>query len=205
MSLTPLSSHEKTDGAPVVQTPQVLTPMPPSEQAADMDGKTFFTYFARLLASNPPAAADAAIMTKLASLGIVPGRDFDFEGLDPVIQDGISRSVGPAQTRIRSFSPHADADPSEYYLSRARRAAELVADVPPACRMVENRGPTDSTAEKGSPPDRLEPEDDISVENGILFKAEGHRRAEVGFDIREDIERGQEFLRDKIAGCSQRV
>jgi hypothetical protein len=197
MSLTPLSSYGKPDGAPVVQAPPVLTPMkPPSEQIADMDAKTFFTYFMRLLTSNPPAAADAAIITELLSLGIVPGPDFDFDELDPVIRDGISRSVGPAQIRIRSSSPpHVviGLDLSAYYLSRARRAVVTLAANMPADTVVETPAPTD----------QLESEDNISLENGILFKAEGRRSREPGFDIREDIERGREFLRDKIAGCSQ--
>ena len=205
MSLTPLSSYGKFDSAPVVQAPPALTPMkPPSKQVADMDGKTFFTYFMRLLASNPPAAADAAIITEILSLGIVPGPDFDFDQLDPVIRDGFSRSVGPAQIKIRSSSsPHAviDLDLSAYYLSRARRAVVTLAANMPADTVVET--PIDYSAETPGRTDRLESGDNISLDNGILFKAEGRRRSEIGFDIREDIERGQEFLRDKIAGCSQ--
>ena len=101
MSLTPLSSYGGPDGAPVVQAPPVPTPMkPPSEQVADMDAKAFFTYFADLLRSNPPPAADGDMMAKLASLGIVPGRDFAFDELDPAVRDEISRSVLPARIKI---------------------------------------------------------------------------------------------------------
>jgi hypothetical protein len=196
VSLAPLSSYGKPDGTPVVQAPPVLTPMkPPSEQIADMDGKTFFTYFIRLLASNPPAAADAAIITELLSLGIVPGPDFDCDQLDPVVKDELSRSVGPAQIKIRSSSLHAmsDPDPGAYYLSRVRGALiNLVANMP-----------ADTVAETPGPTDQLESEDTISLENGILFKPEGRGSREIGFDIREDVARGREFLRDKIAGCSQ--
>jgi hypothetical protein len=205
LSLTPLGSYGKAGDASVVQAHPVLTPMvPPSEQVADMDGKTFFTYFTRLLASNPPAASDAAIIANLASPGIVPGRAFNFDGLDPFVQDAISRSVEPAQMRIRSSLSQADPDPGAY-LSRARKAVNLAADMPAVCRTVAGPHPADSIAETAGRFNGLEPEGNISVENGILFKAEGRRRPEIGFDIREDIERGQRFLRDKVAGCSQRV
>ena len=52
-----------------------------------MDAKTFFTYFMRLFVSNPPASADAYIITDLAYLGLVPGPDFDFDALDPAVKD----------------------------------------------------------------------------------------------------------------------
>ena len=67
-----------------------------SEQITEMDAKTFFTYFADLLSSNPPSAADAAMMAKIASLGNVPGPQFDFQSLNPGVKDVLSRSVrGP--------------------------------------------------------------------------------------------------------------
>jgi len=43
----------------------------------------------------------------------------------------------------------------------------------------------------------------MSVENRILFNPESRRSNETVFDIREDIERGQEFLEDKTAGYLQ--
>ncbi len=206
MTLTPLSSYGKPDGSPVVQPPPVPAPMkPPSEQVADMDGKTFFTYFMRLFASNPPATADAPIITELLSLGIVPGPDFDYDELDPVIRDGLSRSVGPAQVRIRSSSALAVIDPdlNAYYLSRARRAvATLTAN---ADSVVHTQGPIESFAETPGPTDQLESEDNTSPDDAILFKAEGRRSSEPGFDIREDIKRGQEFLKDKSAGHTELV
>jgi DNA sulfur modification protein DndE len=75
----------------------------PPEQVAAMDAKTFFSYFANLLKSNPPAAADASMVIKLSSVGIIPGGDFDFSKLDPIMKTGLSRSVIPAKIKIRSF------------------------------------------------------------------------------------------------------
>jgi hypothetical protein len=199
ITLTPLSSYGKPDGAAVVQGPPVLMPMkPPSEQMADMDAKTFFTYFVRLLASNPPATTDADIITDIASLGIVPGPDFDFDALDPAVKDLLSRSVGPARAGIQSSVPQVTDEDFTTYLTRARRALTILAATMPADRLCRSPEAPSQSAEA---PD--EPEDTISLENGILFTTEGRKGSEPGFDIREDIARGQEFLKDKIAGCSQ--
>ena len=203
ITLTPLSSYGRAESAPVGEPP-VVTPMkPPSEQVADMDAKAFFTYFVRLLASNPPASTDADIITELVSLGIVPGPEFDYDALDPEVKDMLSRSVEPAQARIRSSAAHAtDEDLAAVRLSRVRKASVLAASIL-AGPVVETA--TDSTAEAApdqAAPDQAQPENNLSLENGIVFKAEGRRESEIAFDIREDIARAQEFLKDKVAGCS---
>ena len=114
------------------------------------------------------------------------------------MKDTLSRSVEPAQARIRSSAAHGtDEDLTTVYLSRVRKASVLAASIL-AALVVETA--TDSTAEAA--PGQAEPENNLSLENGIVFKAEGHRENEIAFDIREDIARAQEFLKDKVAGCS---
>ena len=123
--------------------PPVVTPMkPPSERVADMDAETFFTYFVRLLASNPPATTDADIMTDLVSMGVVPGPEFDFDALDPAVKDMLSQSVGPAQARIlSSAAPATDEDITTVYLSRARKAlVTLAANMPVGWLRPKPRG-----------------------------------------------------------------
>jgi hypothetical protein len=44
----------------------------------------FFTYLARLLKTNPPKPEDAAIVTRMAEIGIVPGKDFDRSKMPPL-------------------------------------------------------------------------------------------------------------------------
>ncbi|HUJ68565.1 MAG TPA: DUF1254 domain-containing protein, partial [Syntrophorhabdales bacterium] len=199
MSLTPLSSYGKPDDAAIPQRLPLLAPMKlPSEQVADMDAKTFFSHFMRLLMSNPPASADADIVTDLVSWGLVPGPGFDFNDLDPGVKDMLSLSVEPAQMKIRSSMAHATEEDLTTYLSRARKAlATFAVNIPagPVCRDEEVLVDSAKTAD--------ESEENLSLENGILFKAEGRKGTKVGFDIKEDIARGQEFLRDKIAGCSR--
>jgi hypothetical protein len=143
----------------------------------------------------PPAAGDVprdiAVIrphstAKCASLGVSQDPDSDFDKRNPAIRERIPRPISLAQVGIRSVVP----DSNSVYASRVSTALnELTA-----------KGP-----EVSDPTDQREPEDDMSVENGILFKPENQRGAATGFDIREDIERGQEFLKDKIAGHSEAV
>ena len=76
--LVPLSSYGKT-----------YTP-PPNEVDASFEMKTavrdqvdslstvaYFNYLARLMKDNPPAAADAPMVVRMAKIGLVPGKDFD--------------------------------------------------------------------------------------------------------------------------------
>ena len=198
MSLTPLSLYNGPKDAEPVEASFCATPMkPPTEQIADMDARAFFTHFTDLLASNPPAAADSAMMERLASLGIVPAPAFEFDKLDPATRDELSRSMGPAQIRVQSPSlPRAvsdarmDPDPSAYYAYRAHRAmTDLAIDVP-VSQEAETQAPG------------FESKSPLSVEDGILFNPEGHGTNGTGFDIRDDIARGQAFLKDKTAGYS---
>ncbi len=207
MSIAPLSSYEKRESGPMVLARPIPTEMkPPFEAVADMDGKTFFTCFARLLAVNPPSKADAAVMADLASMGIVPGPDFNFDGLDPMVQDRISRSISPAQMKIAAVLAHGEPDPGDLepsYLAKARRAVNIALDASSVCQTVESPAVADRLTKPSGQADRLESEADIPHESGILVRTEGRRNSAIGFDIREDIKRGQEFLRDKTSGCSQ--
>jgi hypothetical protein len=45
-------------------------------------------------------------------------------------------------------------------------------------------------------------ENSVPSESSILFKSKGKGGEEINFDIRDDIKRGQEFLKDRIAGYS---
>jgi len=47
-----------------------------------MDAVEYFSLFAELLKRNPPSTMDGPILERLASIGIVPGKDFDKRKLD---------------------------------------------------------------------------------------------------------------------------
>ena len=71
---------------------------PPAEQVAKMDARAFFTRFADLLAANPPAKEDAAMVEKMKKLGIVASEPFDPGKLDAPALEGINEA--PKSTQV---------------------------------------------------------------------------------------------------------
>ena len=101
MSAVPLSSNGKTYPPPAgVVDPKVDMKTAVRELVNNMDGASYFALFAQLLKTNPPAAADAPMIAKLAKIGIVPGRDFDASKLDASVAKGVGRAPKPAQRKI---------------------------------------------------------------------------------------------------------
>jgi hypothetical protein len=92
--LTPLSAFGKSyTPPPGVVNPAVDTKTAPVDQASKMDAATFFKALSRLMAANPPPAADAPALALLAKIGVVPGQDFDPGKLDPAVAKGLENSV----------------------------------------------------------------------------------------------------------------
>jgi hypothetical protein len=59
-----------------------------------MDTSTYFNMMARLMGDTaPPLPGDAAMVAKMARIGIVPGKPFDMTKLDPATQDAL-KNVG---------------------------------------------------------------------------------------------------------------
>src|ERR1035441_8508811 len=85
-SATPLSSY----GNPYTPRlghvdPSVHTSKTVREQVNDADAVSYFNRVAPLMKDNPPTSDDARIVKRMARLGIVPGRPFDINGLDPAV------------------------------------------------------------------------------------------------------------------------
>lgn len=82
------------------------------EQVNRMDIYAYFNYLARLLKTNSPKPEDAAVVAKLASIGLVPGRDFDtgkLGSLDKEAAEAIPRSAQEEMARQEKpsqVSPH---------------------------------------------------------------------------------------------------
>src|SRR4029077_5960145 len=73
--LTPLSAFGNPSTPPaVVVDSEIDMKTPPVNQVNRMTTETFLNRLATLMASNPPAAADAPMLAKLAKIGGVPGR-----------------------------------------------------------------------------------------------------------------------------------
>jgi hypothetical protein len=91
--LTPLLAWGK-DFTPPTDVPVekgVDTKTPPVEQVAKLNAATFYSRLNALMKDNPPAAADAAALTRFAAIGVVPGKTFDLTKLDPAVAKGIEK------------------------------------------------------------------------------------------------------------------
>lgn len=76
--LVPLSMYGKSYTPPAGKMdPSIDTKTAVREQVHKLDAVSYFTLLSSLMKDNPPAAADAPIIEKLAKIGIVPGKDFD--------------------------------------------------------------------------------------------------------------------------------
>lgn len=92
MSLVPLSAYGKDYTPPAGKVdPSIDMKTAVRDQVNALDAVEFFTLFCELLKSNPPAAADAPIVKKMADIGIVPGQDFDASKLDVVLQKHVPK------------------------------------------------------------------------------------------------------------------
>jgi hypothetical protein len=81
-SVVPLSSYGKpyTPPPPAVD-PEFDMKTGVRAQVNAIGIYTYLDYLARLLKANPPRAADADIVARMAKIGIVPGKDFDGSAL----------------------------------------------------------------------------------------------------------------------------
>ena len=132
------------------------------------------------------AVVGSPTTAKLASGTVVLSPESDLDRPDAAIGESNPRSILPHPVEPRSVEP----DPGSSYPPKIHSA--LI-------------GLTAADPEVPDRADRGESENDMSVENGILFKPENRGSNEPGFDIGEDIARGQEFLKDKTAGHSEVV
>jgi len=63
----------------------------------------YFNYLAKLMKTNPPAADDAAMVAKMATLGLVPGQDFNPSKLGALDREAIKAVPKLAQAKIIEY------------------------------------------------------------------------------------------------------
>jgi hypothetical protein len=83
VTVVPLSAYGKPYTAPagsVDSTIDMKTSV--RDQVEGMDGPSYFALLATLMKENPAAAADSAMVARMARIGLVPGKDFDASKLD---------------------------------------------------------------------------------------------------------------------------
>lgn len=80
----PLSAYGK-DYTPPPGTvdPSIDMKTPVRDQVNRMDAVEYFTLLCELMKINPPTAADAPMVAKMAAIGIVPGKSFDKSKFNP--------------------------------------------------------------------------------------------------------------------------
>ena len=85
-SATPLSSYGKRYAPPPGQVdPGIDMRRSVREQVSSLGVADYFNRLARLMKDNPPTPADRRIVKRMARLGIVPGRPFNINKLDPTV------------------------------------------------------------------------------------------------------------------------
>lgn len=104
MSAVPLSAYDKPYEAEAGKVnPAWESKVSVRENVDGMDGAAYFKLLAELMKTNPPSAADAPMVVKLATIGFVPGKDFETATLDPVVAKSIAGAPKPAQERIMGW------------------------------------------------------------------------------------------------------
>lgn len=132
-SLTPLSSYGKDYRPPQGKiNKQIDTRTPVRDQVNNLNGVEFFNRFAKLLVQNPPqSGVDDAMVTKLAKLGIVAGKEFNLGALDAQVKGAIAKAPKSGQAAIVGYKKDAGEvingwlypkDPGHYGTDYLRRA-----------------------------------------------------------------------------------
>ena len=101
ITLVPLSGFGKPyTPPPGVVDPAVDMKTPVRDQVHALNAQTFYTLFAEVLKNNPPAAADAPMVEKLAKIGLVPGQSLDWSKVNPAMQEALDEVITPTQAKI---------------------------------------------------------------------------------------------------------
>jgi hypothetical protein len=101
--LTPLSQLGHAFAPPSAAVdPNYDAKTPPIEKLKAMSSAQYFESLARLLKENPPPAADAPVIAKLARIGIVAGKPFDPSQLDPAVSKELDRAVSLALQKLQA-------------------------------------------------------------------------------------------------------
>lgn len=111
ISVVPLSAYGKNYTPPPGRVdPDIDMKTPVRDQVNGLGTADYFDLLAKLMKDNPPAAADASMVSKMAKLGIAPGKPFTFDRLDPAVQKILQDVPGLAFEKIKGHFKSADKD-----------------------------------------------------------------------------------------------
>jgi hypothetical protein len=106
--LVPLSAYGKNYTPPVGKVDASIDMKTPvRDQVNKMKAGDYFKLLASLMKDNPPTAEDAAMVAKMAKLGIVPGNDFDAGKLDPAARKALEHVPEAGVEMIAGHMKHA--------------------------------------------------------------------------------------------------
>jgi hypothetical protein len=99
--LVPVSTFGKSSTPPKGTITSVDSKTPPVDKLKAMTAATYFNTLARLMKTNPPSPADAPMLAKLATIGIVPGKAFDPSHLAPDIAAALDQGFALALSKVK--------------------------------------------------------------------------------------------------------
>jgi hypothetical protein len=86
MSLVPLSKYDTDYTAPLVKVNKEYKKIVPVENTRALSTEEYFNKLAELMVDNPPAKADAPLIKKMESIGIVAGQKFSMDDFFPELR-----------------------------------------------------------------------------------------------------------------------
>jgi len=106
-SVVPLSSYGKAYTPPAGQVdPAFDMKKAVRDQVDSLDTYAYFNYLAKLMKDNPPAAADAPMLAKMARIGLVPGQKFDSSKLGLLDEELVKAVPKFAMVKILEYFKH---------------------------------------------------------------------------------------------------
>jgi hypothetical protein len=113
ISLVPLSSYGKSYTPPASKADASIDMKTPvREQVNALDSAAYFNLLAALMKDNPPAAADAPMLAKMATLGIKPGEAFNLDAFDAEVKAAINAAPKTGFAKIMGHFKDAGKDES---------------------------------------------------------------------------------------------
>jgi hypothetical protein len=104
--IAPLSQWGKEAQKPQITfDPTIDMETPPLVQVNSMSAPTFFAYAAEVMKKNPPHITDQPLIAQMKSIGIEPGKSFDFEKLDPATQLALEKAAVDGLETINESIP----------------------------------------------------------------------------------------------------
>jgi hypothetical protein len=104
--LTPLSRWPNpAEAVEYKPDPTVDMKTPPLDQVNNMPAKEFFTYGVELMRLHTPHLTDWSQIARRKLIGIHPGQKFEWDQLDPVVQDALSQAPAAALQSMKAKTP----------------------------------------------------------------------------------------------------